>query len=203
MKNLESNFGNKSHSFWNSWKEFSETNNKQYVDIQDGNKWESFYKNLLSNKINKSVPSPPPPPENFFDNIKKFMIFPQSELSDHCKIAIEIPNMKDIRSQNNTYRWFTLNKAFKWTENSIFKFQKAFNQTEIKTLIDDFHNSLPSDNIDAIGTKLTNILNSVGKISLRRKKTDFTQKSPKGLLAKLRKNVSCGLIKNVIKLKMT
>ena len=141
--------------------------------------------------------------ENFFDNIKKFMIFPQSELSDHCKIAIEIPNMKDIRSQNNTYRWFTLNKAFKWTENSIFKFQKAFNQTEIKTLIDDFHNSLPSDNIDAIGTKLTNILNSVGKISLRRKKTDFTQKSPKGLLAKLRKNVSCGLIKNVIKLKMT
>ena len=75
--------------------------------------------------------------------------------------------MKDIRSQNNTYRWLTLNKAFKWTENAIFKFQKALNQTEIKTLIDDFHNSLPSDNIDSIGTKLTNILNSVGKISLR------------------------------------
>ena len=55
------------------------------------------------------------------------MIFSQSELSDHCKIAIEIANMKDIRSQNNTYRWLTLNKAFKWTENSIFKFQKAFN----------------------------------------------------------------------------
>ena len=33
IKNLESNFGNKSHTFWNSWKEFSETNNKQYVDI--------------------------------------------------------------------------------------------------------------------------------------------------------------------------
>ena len=25
------------------------------------------------------------------------MIFPQSELSDHCKIAIEIANMKDIK----------------------------------------------------------------------------------------------------------
>ena len=47
------------------------------------------------------------------------MIFPQSELSDHCKIAIEIANMEDIRSPNNTYRWLTLNKAFKWTENSI------------------------------------------------------------------------------------
>ena len=38
MKNLESNFSNKSHSFWNSWKEVSETNNEQYVDIQNGNK---------------------------------------------------------------------------------------------------------------------------------------------------------------------
>ena len=65
--------------------------------------------------------------EDFFDNIKKFMIFSESELSDHCKIAIEIANMKDIRSQNNTYRWLTLNKAFKWTEKSIFMFQKAFN----------------------------------------------------------------------------
>ena len=82
------------------------------------------------------------------------MIFPQSELSDHCKSAIEIANMKDIRSQKNTYRWLTLNKAFKWTENWIFKFQKAFSQTEIKTLIEDFHNLLPSDNIDSIGTKL-------------------------------------------------
>ena len=125
--------------------------------------------------------------ENVFDNIKKFMIFLQSELSDHCKIAIEIANMKDIRNQNNTYRWLTLNKAFKWTENSSFKFQKAFNQTEIKTLIQDFHNSLPSDNIDSIGTKLTNILNSVGKISLRRNITDFTQKSPKRFTGKTKK----------------
>ena len=63
--------------------------------------------------------------ENFSDNINKFMVFPQSELSGHCKIAIEIANMKDIRSQNDTYRWLTLNKAFKWTENSIFKFQRS------------------------------------------------------------------------------
>ena len=131
------------------------------------------------------------------------MIFSHSELSDHCKIATEIANMKDMRSQKNTYRWLTLNEAFKWTENSIFKFEKAFSQTEIETLIQDFHNSLPSDNIDSIGRKLTNILNSVGKISLSRKETDFTQKSPKGLLAKQRKNVSCGLIKDAIKLKMT
>ena len=64
MKNLESNFSNISHSFWDSWKEFSETNSKQYVDIQDGNKWENFYKNLLSNKINKSVPPTQPSPLN-------------------------------------------------------------------------------------------------------------------------------------------
>ena len=40
------------------------------------------------------------------------MIFSQSELFDHCKIAIEIANMKDIRSQKNTYRWITFNKEF-------------------------------------------------------------------------------------------
>ena len=57
MKNIGSNFSNKSHSFW---KEFSETNSKQYVDIQNGNKWENFYENLLSNKINKSVPPTQP-----------------------------------------------------------------------------------------------------------------------------------------------
>ena len=64
MKDLESNFSNKSHSCCNAWKEFSETNNKQSVDIQDGNKWENVYKNLLSNKINKSVPPAQPSPLN-------------------------------------------------------------------------------------------------------------------------------------------
>ena len=53
------------------------------------------------------------------------MIFPQSELSDHCKTATEIANMKHIRRQNNTYRWLTLNKAFKWTESSIFPKSKV------------------------------------------------------------------------------
>ena len=46
---------------------------------------------------------------------------------------------------------------------------------------------MPSDNIDSIGTKLTNILNSAGKISLRRKKTDFTQKSPERFTGKTKK----------------
>ena len=80
MKNLESNFSNKSHSFWNSWKEFSETNSKQYVDIQDGNKWENFYKNLLSNKI---VPPTQPSPLNLDLNKP----FTSSELKQVIKKA--------------------------------------------------------------------------------------------------------------------
>ena len=61
---------------------------------------------------------------------------------------------------------------------------------------------MPSDNIDSIGTKLTNILNSVGKITLRRKKTDFTQKSPKRFTGKTKKKCKlwfdkeCNQIKN-------
>ena len=83
MKNLESNFSNKRHSFWNSWKKFSETNSKQYVDIQDGNKWESFYKNPLSNKTNKNVPSTQPSPLNL--DLKK--PFTLSELKQVIKKA--------------------------------------------------------------------------------------------------------------------
>ena len=60
------------------------------------------------------------------------MIFPQSELPDHCKIAIEIANMKDIRSQIDTYRWLTLNKAFKWTENSILISKKPLIKLKLR-----------------------------------------------------------------------
>ena len=78
--------------------------------------------------------------------------------------------MKNIKSQQNTY---SLTKHLNGLKTQFLFSQRLFNQTEIKTLIEDFRNSLPSYNIDFIGTKLPNILNSVG-----RKKTDFTQKFP-------------------------
>ena len=46
--------------------------------------------------------------ENFFNHIEKFMIFPQTELSDHCKITLQIPNMINLKTNSAPYKWVHL-----------------------------------------------------------------------------------------------
>ena len=54
------------------------------------------------------------------------MIFPQSELSDHCKIVVEIPNLIINKFKQSKYKWSNLKPAYKWDKNSAFKFKRAF-----------------------------------------------------------------------------
>ena len=68
MKNLESNLSNKSHSFWNSWKEFLEANNKQSVHIHHANKWENFYKKPVVKKDKQECSPTQPSPWNLVLN---------------------------------------------------------------------------------------------------------------------------------------
>ena len=111
------------------------------------------------------------------------MIFPHSELSDHFKIATEIQNMKDIKSQKNTYRWLTLNKAFKWTENSIFLSSKKLSikpklKHQMKIFKTHYHQT---------------------KMFLKRKKTEVMQKSLERFTGKTEKKCTLWFDKNVIK----
>ena len=57
--------------------------------------------------------------EAFFDNVKKFMVFPLSELTDHCKIVLEIPN---VISESRPYKWTNLKPSYKRDKNSASKF---------------------------------------------------------------------------------
>ena len=51
--------------------------------------------------------------ENFFNYIEKFMIFPQTELSDHCKITLQIPNMINLNTNSVPYKLVHLKRAYK------------------------------------------------------------------------------------------
>ena len=52
--------------------------------------------------------------EAFFDNVKKFMVFPLSELTDHCKIILEIPNVIIDTCKSRPYKWTNLKPSYKW-----------------------------------------------------------------------------------------
>ena len=47
---MNDNFHKKDEIFWNNWKNFSETSVHKHVDINDGEQWENYYKNLLTER---------------------------------------------------------------------------------------------------------------------------------------------------------
>ena len=70
--------------------------------------------------------------ENVFNHIEKFMIFPQTELSNHCKITLQLPYVINLRTSSAPYKWVHLKRAYKWSDNLRFRYQKAFNKGEIQ-----------------------------------------------------------------------
>ena len=60
--------------------------------------------------------------ENFFNHIEKFMISPQTEVSDHCKITLQIPNMINLKTNSAPYKWVHLKRAYKCSDNLRFRY---------------------------------------------------------------------------------
>ena len=50
--------------------------------------------------------------EIFFHHIEKIMIFPKTELSDHSKITLQIPNMINLKTISAPYKWVHLKRAY-------------------------------------------------------------------------------------------
>ena len=50
IKGLNDDFSKKVETSWNKWKNFSETSVNKHVDINDGEQWEKYYKNLLTER---------------------------------------------------------------------------------------------------------------------------------------------------------
>ena len=93
------------------------------------------------------------------------MVFPLSELTDHCKIVLEIPNVITDTCKSRPYKWTNLKPSYKWDKNSASEFKKAFNITKVKSEIEEFCSSVESNNADIISHKLYNIFHTVCKNS--------------------------------------
>ena len=50
IKGLNDDFRKKDETFWNKWENFSETSVNKHVVINDGEQWENYYKNLLTER---------------------------------------------------------------------------------------------------------------------------------------------------------
>ena len=44
IEGLNDNFHKNDETFWNKWKNFSETSVNKHVDINDDEQWENYYK---------------------------------------------------------------------------------------------------------------------------------------------------------------
>ena len=98
------------------------------------------------------------------------MIFPQTELSDHCKSTPQIPNMINLKTNSVPYKWVHFKRAYKWSDNLRFRYQKAFSKGGIQKMINDLKQNCSTDNINTIGKRVIDILQAVGKVSVPKPK---------------------------------
>ena len=76
--------------------------------------------NLGASTIDYSICS-----QNFYDNINNFMVLPQNEISDHCKIITELKECTKLETPaNDNYNWKTLQNKFIWDDT----LKASFNQ---------------------------------------------------------------------------
>ena len=99
----------------------------------------TFYDpNLGASTVDYSICS-----QVFFKHIKNFMILPQNELSDHCKVVTEINQVITLPTLpvGDNYAWITRKNIFKWGDEKCSEFKNCLNQMhgeifEIKQRLD-------------------------------------------------------------------
>ena len=76
--------------------------------------------NLGASTIDYSICNIP-----FFQSVKNFMVLPQNELSDHCKIVTELNHTAlNITSEIDDYNWLKLKNKIEWND----QYAKRFNE---------------------------------------------------------------------------
>ena len=95
------------------------------------------------------------------------MVFALTELTDRCKIVLEIPIVIIDTCKSRPYKWTNLKPSYKWDKNSASKFKKAdFNLKKGNSETEEFCSSVESNNADIISHKLHNIFHTVCRNSL-------------------------------------
>ena len=91
--------------------------------------------------------------QNFYDNVNNFMVLPQNELSDHCKIVTEIKNlMKFENTIEGDYSWEILENNFLWDDNlkSLFSTNLGNNLDKL----DDINQRIKAGLVKSTGERI-------------------------------------------------
>ena len=115
--------------------------------------------------------------QSLFDKINLFHVSEQMQISDHCKITIEIPNAKYVEPQNCPYQWKQIKDKYIWDEESKDNFKAALISEDIKTKLAELSYQIENNvNINTIGENLTSLFTTAASKSLKTKKTKVNLK---------------------------
>ena len=106
----------------------------------------------------------------FYENIENFMIMPQTELSDHCKIVTFLKSKIAVPNQEaDNYNWKKLKTRYKWDNRR--KDQFCDNLAHSTVEIEDIKQRIDAGLIKSTGEKVQNIFTKAADHSLQCKKS--------------------------------
>ena len=125
--------------------------------------------NLGSSAIDYSICN-----QIFYESIKNFMVLPQNELSDHCRIITELNlEVSKINTKKDTYNWTKLKKNYKWDKSHARKFTNCLATSNLA--INDIKQRIEAGLVKSSGGKIQEIFVNAAKTALdirKEKKSD-------------------------------
>ena len=93
--------------------------------------------------------------------VKSFMVMPQLDISDHCKVIIKLDNIvvkNKADKINDDYVWVQKPESFKWHPDALEFFKETLsNNKDIDELISDAEQRLEAGLIETTGKRIQDI----------------------------------------------
>ena len=100
--------------------------------------------------------------QGFYEYVNNFMVLPQNELSDHCKIVTELKgSLVDQPPYKDTYKWKNLENKIQWDENVKNKFIKYL--FEAKDEINEINQRIEAGLVNSSGEMIQALYQNAAK----------------------------------------
>ena len=93
--------------------------------------------------------------QNFYKHIKNFMVLPQTETSDHCKIVTELNHMYINIDKEDGYKGIKFPKKFKWVNKFAGKFKEVLENSTVS--LNEIDQRLVAGLVQSSGETIQNI----------------------------------------------
>ena len=111
-----------------------------------------------------------------FSLLKNFLVLPQNELSDHCKIITELTlSRPETTPLSDEYDWLEKNLQFSWNHDNSHKFKEVLENSS--DALEDIKQRLDAGLIDSTGMKIQEIYVISAEKTLKRVKIKNNPKS--------------------------